>query len=116
MRIVLVSLLAVAALAAPAIASAPPVGPLPAGPTTQITTQRGALVAIALPSSPGRSWRLARAFDSRVLQEVREANVGASVVIVFKSTGRGHTTLIYGLTRGETAKAYAARRFRVVVN
>ena len=103
-------------LAAPAAASAPPVGPLPAGPTQHITTQRGQLVAVALPhAAKGRSWRLARTVDAKVLREVSEADVGSNVVVIYKALGPGSTTVIYGLTRGERAHAYAARRFAVSV-
>ena len=45
-----------------------PSGPLPAGPTTQITTQRGQLVALALPAQPaGSVWRLKGSIDTRVV-------------------------------------------------
>ena len=51
-------------LAASAAASAPPVGPLPAGPTAKITTARGELFAVALPAQPsGRVWRLKGSID-----------------------------------------------------
>jgi hypothetical protein len=54
-----------------AVASAPPVGPLPKGPVTTIVTQPGALVAIALPHrSGGLVWRLARGVDPKLLVEV----------------------------------------------
>ena len=115
-RIAPFAAVAVCVLAAPAAASSPPVGPLPAGPTTQITTQRGALVAIALPpQAAGRVWRLKGSIDTHIVREVTEANVGANVVVVFKATGKGSTTLAYGATRGETAKAYAAKRFHLTV-
>ena len=104
------------ALAALAVAAAPPVGPLPAGPTQHITTQRGQLVAIALPQAAnGRVWRLARAVNPQVVREVSEADVGTNVVVVFRAGGRGRVTVIYALTRGETAHAYAARRFDISV-
>ena len=104
------------ALAAPAFASSTPVGPLPAGPTSTIQTQKGQLVAFALPHrTGGRVWRIARPFDSKVVQQVSEADVGANVVLVFRATGSGKTTVSFGLTRGETAKAYESRRFVVVV-
>jgi len=112
-------LVAAAALAGGAGAtrhSAPPVGPLPAGPTSTIQTQKGELVAVALPSrSGGKVWRVARAFDSKVLQQVSEANVGSSVALVFKAKGSGSTALVFALTKGETAKAYESRRFVVTV-
>jgi len=107
---------AVAASATAACASAPPVGPLPAGPTSTIATTAGELVAVALPHrSGGRSWRIARAFNSSVVREVSEADVGANVVIVFKATGAGTATLRFALTRGETAKALESRTFVVRV-
>ena len=115
-RLPLAALAAAFVLAAPAAASAPPVGPLPAGPTQHITTQRGQLVSVALPhAAGGRSWRLARAVNPRILRELSEADVGTSVVIVYKAVGRGRVTVAYGLTRGEKAHAYAARRFVVSV-
>ncbi len=115
-RVALGVLVAVAALAGPAAAAAPPAGPLPAGPTMQISTQKGQLVAVALPhGSAGRVWRLARPLNAKVLLEVSEADVGANVVVVYRAVGRGKVTVTYGLTRGETAKAYAGRFFTVSV-
>lgn len=115
MRLVPVLVVA-AALAAPALAAAPPVGPLPKGPISTIRTQKGELVSFALPvRSGGRVWRVARQFDSRVVRQVSEADVGNAVVLVFKAVGRGATTVAFGLTRGETAKAYESRRFVVTV-
>jgi hypothetical protein len=103
-------------VAASAAASAPPVGPLPAGPTSSITTQRNELVAVALPHrAGGRVWRIARAFNSSVVREVSEADVGSNVVIVFRAAGSGTATVKFGLTKGETAKAFEARTFRITV-
>ena len=97
-------------------AAAPPVGPLPSGPTSTIQTQVGQLVAFALPHRPsGRVWRIARPIDSKVLVQAGEADVGANVVLVFKAKGKGTASVSFGLTRGETAKAYEARRFSVKV-
>jgi hypothetical protein len=118
MRSRLVSLVAAgaAASAVAAHASTTPVGPLPAGPTATVATQHGELVAVALPHrSGGRSWRIARAFDSTVVRQVSEADVGPNVVLVFKTVNPGRTTLAFALTRGETAKAYEARRYKVQV-
>lgn len=116
-RIALVAALAAALiLVVPVHASAPPVGPLPKGPVTSIATQKGSLVSIALPSRTGKSWRLARAVDSKVLVEVTEANVGSNVVVIYRATGRGSVKVAYGLTRGETAKAYASSTFNVRVS
>ncbi len=102
-------------LAVPALASAPPVGPLPPGPVTSITSPRGSLVSVALRSHAGRSWRLARPVDPHVLVEVGEANVGKSVVVIYRAVGRGTVSVRYGLTRGETRKAYASATFTVHV-
>lgn len=111
-----VSAAAVLSTAAAAVAEAPPVGPLPAGPRSTVTTPRGELFAIALPNrSGGRVWRIARPFDSTVLHEVSEGSVGPHVVLVFKTTRAGQTTLALALTRGETPKALEARTFNVVV-
>jgi hypothetical protein len=105
-----------ATVAGARIAAAPPVGPLPSGPTSTTQTRVGQLVAFALPHRPsGRVWRIARAIDSGVLVQVGEADVGANVVLVFKAKGKGTATVSFGLTRGETAKAYEARRFTVKV-
>lgn len=110
------SMLALAAAAAARTASAPPVGPLPAGPASTISTQRGQLVAVALPRrANGRVWRIARAIDPKVLVQVSEGDLGASVVLVFRAKARGTARVFFGLTRGETAKAYEARRFVVEV-
>lgn len=107
---------ALATVAGARTAAAPPVGPLPSGPTSTIQTQVGQLIAFALPHRPsGRVWRIARAIDSRVLVQVGEADVGANVVLVFRAKAKGSATVSFGLTRGETAKAYEARRFFVKV-
>ena len=103
------------ALTVPALASAPPVGPLPPGPVTSISTPKGSLVPVALPSRAGKSWRLARAVSPKILVEVSEANVGSSVVIVYRAVGAGSVSVRYGLTRGETRKAYASATFNVHV-
>jgi hypothetical protein len=98
-----------------ALASAPPVGPLPKGPVTTISTSKGSLVSVALPSRAGKSWRLARAVSSHVLLQVSEANVGNAVVVVYRAVGQGSVSVRYGLTRGETRKAYASATFNVSV-
>jgi hypothetical protein len=102
-------------LAFPALASSPPVGPLPPGPVQSITAPKGSLVSVALASRSGKSWRLARAVSAKVLVAVSEANVGSSVVIVYRAVGRGTVSVRYGLTRGETRKAYASATFAVHV-
>jgi hypothetical protein len=105
-----------ATMAGAGTAASPPVGPLPAGPTSTIQTQVGQLVAFALPHrANGRVWRVARSIDSAVLVQVSEADVGANVVLVFKAKGKGSAKVSFGLTRGERTKAYEARRFIVNV-
>jgi hypothetical protein len=90
---------------------------LPSGPASTIQTQKGQLVAFALPRrTGGRVWRVARTFDSNVVQQVSEGDVGRGVVVVvFKAIDNGTTTVAFGLTRGETAKAFESRRYTVRV-
>jgi hypothetical protein len=105
-----------AILASTAAAVAPPVGALPSGPSSTLHTQTGELVAFALPHRPGgRVWRIKGSVNASVLSQVSEADVGNSVVLIFKATGPGTTTVSFGLTRGERAKAYESRRFTVRV-
>jgi hypothetical protein len=115
-RIALMLAVLALTLAGAAVAAAPPVGPLPPGPTTKISVKAGELFAVALPGVPGRSWRLKGGYDPRLVHELTEANVGSSIVVVFKASGRGTTKLAYGATRGETAKAYSAKRFTITVS
>jgi len=113
---ILASLTIATALASAGAASAPPVGPLPSGPRSTIQTTVGELVSVALPHrAGGRVWRVARAVNGAILREVSEGDVGPQVVLVFKATGPGTATLSFGLTRGETSKAYESRRYVVTV-
>jgi hypothetical protein len=82
------SFLAALVFTVSALASAPPVGPLPKGPVTSISTPKGSLVSVAMPSRSGKSWRLARVVNAHVLVQVSEANVGSAVVIVYRAVGR----------------------------
>jgi hypothetical protein len=108
--------IASAVVAGSGLASAPPVGPLPSGPSSAIQTRTGELVAFALPHrAGGRVWRIARSVDPRVLRQVSEADVGNQVVLVFKAAGPGTAVVMFGLTRGERPKAYESRRFTVSV-
>jgi hypothetical protein len=108
---------AAAVLAAAAPGAAPPVGPLPNGPKSTIQTLKGQLVAFALPvPGEGRVWRVARTFNARVVQQVSEGTVAKGiVVVVFRAVAPGTTTVVFGLTRGETAKAFESRRYTVQV-
>ena len=117
-RLLLPALSTVALIgAAVALGDSTLVGPLPAGPTANIEVQHGELVALALPQrGAGRVWRIARPFDANVVRQVSEANVGSSVVLVFRAGGAGRTTVSIALTKGDvSAKALASRRFRVHV-
>jgi hypothetical protein len=108
--------LVVATTAATAGATATPVGPLPKGPTTTISTKPGQLVAFALPvKRSGLVWRVARPVPPTVLRQVSEARVGRSVVLVFRAGRAGTATVSFGLTRGETPRAYESRRYTVRV-
>jgi hypothetical protein len=82
---------------------------------TSISTAKGSLISVALPSRAGKSWRLARAVNAHVLIEVSEANVGSAVVVVYRAVRHGSVGVRYGLTRGETRKAYASATFNVRV-
>ena len=106
----------VLAFAGTAVASAPPVGPLPKAKVTAVKTTRGSFFSVTLPvRNGGYTWRIARPFNSRVVGEVAEADVGPTVVLVFKAVGRGRTSIVVGETKGETARAYRAVRYDVTV-
>jgi len=114
--IVAAALVSAVVLASAASATAPPVGPLPVGPSSTIRTSVGQLVSVALPQrSGGRVWRIARAYNGKVVAEVTEGDLGAVVVLVFRAAGHGTTTLTFALTLGERAKAYEARSVTVTV-
>jgi hypothetical protein len=112
---VLGALVAALALSGVAGATAPPVKNIPIGPVSTIATQRGQLVSVALPHMAGKSWRIARAVNAKVIRQVGEADVGSNVVIVFKAVGKGRATVVFALTRGEGSHAYASRSFSVTV-
>ena len=110
----------VAALVTPAaLADSTPVSPLPPGPVTTMTAAHGTLVAIAMPrrkASTGLVWRIARPVDPRVLRQVGEADVGPTIVLVFRAVGRGNATVVLALTKGDaSAKAVASNTTRVKV-
>jgi hypothetical protein len=115
--LVLLALLPVGAgtaLARPA--TAPPVGALPPGPTAKVHMRKGQLVTFALPHGVhGKVWRVKGPIDDRILREVSETDRGAHVDVVFKAVGRGLAIVRFGLTEGEHATAYRARRYAVRV-
>lgn len=114
---ILVTVVALA-ITAPARGDSTPIGPLPAGPVSTITTSPNQLVAVALPHAPKKSglvWRLARRYDSRVVRQISEADIGANVVLVFKVVSRGKTSLVFALTRGDTSpKAVKANTHKIL--
>lgn len=105
---VVIAALVVALAAEPPAARADSiaVGPLPPGPTVSLAARHGSLVSITLPRrspSTGLVWRLARPIDGAVAREVSEGEVGRTVVVVYRLTGRGSTVVHYALTRGESS-------------
>jgi hypothetical protein len=104
--------------ATPAGASAPPVSPLPPGQVTTVIAKRGTFVAVALPaqtSTSGLVWRLARG-NPAIVREVAERSLGPTVVIVFKAVSRGKATVSYGLTKGESKKAYKSVTYKITIS
>lgn len=97
-------------------ATAPPVGPLPGGPTTAIRVRHGLLFAIVVPRPPaGTSWRGARPSDATVARPLDEGELNGNVVFVYRAGSRGSTTVVYALTRDEQPKALRARYFEITV-
>jgi hypothetical protein len=98
-------------------ADSTPVGPLPKGPVSKTTTKPGQLVAVALPRAKqgsGLVWRVARAYDSRIVRQVSEGDLGPNVVLVYRVVGRGDTTLVFAQTRGESSsRALKSATYRV---
>lgn len=110
---------AVALVVAPAVwADSTPVGKLPPPSVTTMTTAKGWLVSVTLPTrspSTGLVWRIARPLDTRVVRQVGEADVGPAVVLVFRVVGTGQTSITLALTRGD-ASPRAIQAVRYVVH
>jgi hypothetical protein len=115
--LLLLALVASIAFASAGTASAPPVGPLPAGPTRTISVKAAHTFRVTLAKShvAGRVWRVARPYDGRVVRETREGETKTTVWIVYRALRPGATRIVYGLTLGEGRHAYAAARFAVRV-
>lgn len=97
-------------------ASAPPVGPLPKGPTTAILVRHGLLFALVVPRPrPGYFWRGARRSDATVARPLDEAEVNGNIVFVYRAGRPGHTVVVYALTKDEGPKAVQARFFDITV-
>lgn len=108
--------LAAAVLATSAGATAPPIGPLPKGPITSIQVEHGQLFALALPKpASGYTWRGAKNTNVKVAKPLDEGELNGNIVLVYKALKAGKTTIAYGLTKGETQKAYQSQTFQVTV-
>jgi hypothetical protein len=93
-------------MAAAARGDSTPIGALPPGPASTTTTSPDQFVAVALPRASAKSglvWRIARRYESTVVRQVSEADVQTTVVLVFRVVGRGKTSIVFGLTRGDTS-------------
>jgi hypothetical protein len=105
-------------LVASARADSTPVGVLPEGTESTVRTQRGFLLAVALPRpkpSTGLVWRLARGLDPTIVRQTEEVETGASIIVVFKVVGYGTTSIVFALTRGEASpKALSSHTTRIV--
>jgi len=114
---VAVCAVALGVLVAPAAATAPPVGPLPPGPTIPLAAKAGRTfrITVAKPRVAGRVWRIARPYDPRVVREVREGETTTTIWWSFRAVHAGRTTIVLAQTLGERPHAYAARRIRVSV-
>ena len=110
---------AAAVVTATALSSAPPVGPLPKGPVHTVKRSPGTMFVLTLPKPgvAGRSWRVARSYDSDIVRQVGEGTKPSGAVwATYRAVAAGTTRVVYALTRGERSHAYASRTFRVVVS
>ena len=108
----------VVAVAAPAAsADSTPVGKLPKADVTTLTTTKGALFSIAVPTQlqpTGLVWRVARPMKATVVRQVGEGDVSGATVLVFRAVGRGKASIVLALTKGDTSpKAVAAVRYTI---
>ena len=73
---------AAAVVTATALSSAPPVGPLPKGPVQTVKRSPGTMFTLTLPKPgvAGRSWRVARSYDSGVVRQVGEGTKPSGAV------------------------------------
>jgi len=114
--VILATAFALVGVAHSAQATAPPVGRLPKGPVTSIEVHHGQLFALVVPRPPrGFTWRGARISDAIVARPLDEGELRGNVVFVYRAGHAGKTTVVYALTKGETAKAWQARFFRITV-
>ena len=101
-----------------ASASAVPVGKLPHATTIayKVTPDKSLTLTLPRPSIKGGVWRVARAYDDKVVYQQGERTLPSGAIrITLHATGPGTTRVVFALTKGETAKAYAARIFEITV-
>jgi len=98
-------------------ADSTPVGPLPRGPITTYDDRSQSTRRCRAPARGaafGTRLETPRRYDPRVAREISGVDVGANVVFVFKVIGRGNTSLVFALTRGDTSsKAVKAATHKI---
>lgn len=105
-----------ASLSLTANASAPPVGPLPKGPTTTITVQHGLVFALALAKPPsGQYWRAATSINLKVAKPLSDGELEGNIILLYKAVAAGTISVAYGLTKDETPKALKSHTFKITV-
>jgi hypothetical protein len=90
--------------------------PTPGGAGDDVHVRHGLLFAIALPRpAAGLTWRGARLSDATVARPLDEGELNHNIVFTYRAGETGTTTVVYALTRDETAKAFQARYFKITV-
>ena len=107
---------AVTALIATAQAATPPVGTLPKGPLTTITSQAQGYVSVVLNrGQSGLIWRIARPYNTQIIVLTAKTNLGDLTLWVFRTIKPGTTTLRYALTHNQEPKAYQAATYQLII-
>ena len=97
-------------------ATAPRIGSLPKEATTSISAPAQSYVAVALNrGESGLVWRIARAYDSKVVVARVVRDLGSLTVWVFQTLKPGTTTVRFALTHGDRPKAYQTATYRIIV-
>lgn len=50
------------------------------------------------------------------MRQVAERSLGPTIVVVFKGVARGQATISYGLTKGESKKAYKSVTYKITIS
>jgi hypothetical protein len=109
---------AAAVVAAAASAASIPVGPLPAGVEQRVNAKADSTFRVTLPKPgvAGGTWRVARAYDGKLVTETGEGDLrNGGVWVEYRALAPGKTDIVFAVTRGETRHAYAARTYHVVI-